>query len=279
MSKTEKTEISDLRRYMEQSLAEHYTQVITFKDREDSFVSLYAHKDTGKKMLLRRSGNRNDGVYRALRGKRLCNLPMVLEVCSEEAHLLVLEEYIEGRTLDKILDSGQLTSAQAAAYTIDLCHALEELHSLGIVHRDIKPANVMITPENRAVLLDLSIAREISSDQQDTRSLGTVGYAAPEQYGVAQSNRATDLYALGVLLNTMITRRAPGSGYSPRTHSPHCAKGHGYANLQTVQICRCYGSRPASLRTDYKNQEDARLSRRALLYFCLKIVTPGTISA
>lgn len=192
MSNTEKTEISDLRRYMEQSLAEHYTYVITFKDREDSYVSLYAHKDSGKKMLLRRSGNRNDGVYRALRGKRLCNLPMVLEVCSEEAHLLVLEEYIEGRTLDKILDSGQLTSAQAAAYTIDLCHALDELHNLGIVHRDIKPANVMITPENRAVLLDLSIAREISSDQQDTRSLGTVGYAAPEQYGVAQSNRALE---------------------------------------------------------------------------------------
>ena len=63
MSNTEKTEISDLRRYMEQSLAEHYTQVITFKDREDSFVSLYAHKDTGQKMLLRRSGNRNDGVF------------------------------------------------------------------------------------------------------------------------------------------------------------------------------------------------------------------------
>ena len=268
MSKTEKTEISDLRRYMEQSLAEHYTQVITFKDREDSFVSLYAHKDSGQKVLLRRSGNRNDGVYRALRGKRLCNLPMVLEVCSEEAHLLVLEEYIEGRTLDKILDSGQLTSAQAAAYTIDLCHALEELHNLGIVHRDIKPANVMITPENRAVLLDLSIAREISSDQQDTRSLGTVGYAAPEQYGVAQSNRATDLYALGVLLNTMI----------PRTHSPHCAKGHGYANLQTVQICRCYGSRPASLCTVIKIKK-CPIKCRALLYFCLKIVTPGTINA
>ena len=73
-------------------------------------MPLYAHKDTGQKMLLRRSGNRNDGVYRALRGKRLCNLPMVLEVCSEEAHLLVLEEYIEGRTLDKILDSGQPVS-------------------------------------------------------------------------------------------------------------------------------------------------------------------------
>ena len=235
MSNTEKTEISDLRRYMEQSLAEHYTQVITFKDREDSYVSLYAHKDSGKKMLLRRSGNRNDGVYRALRGKRLCNLPMVLEVCSEEAHLLVLEEYIEGRTLDKILDSGQLTSAQAAAYTIDLCHALEELHSLGIVHRDIKPANVMITPENRAVLLDLSIARKISSDQQDTRSLGTVGYAA-------QSNRATDLYALGVLLNTMIT------GVHPAVDIPRGPIRHIVQKATDTQISKRYKSAAAMAR-------------------------------
>ena len=230
MSNTEKTEISDLRRYMEHSLAEHYTQVITFKDREDSFVSLYAHKDSGQKVLLRRSGNRNDGVYRALRGKRLCNLPMVLE------------EYIEGRTMDKILDSGQLTSAQAAAYTIDLCHALEELHNLGIVHRDIKPANVMITPENRAVLLDLSIAREISSDQQDTRSLGTVGYAAPEQYGVAQSNRATDLYALGVLLNTMIT------GVHPAVDIPRGPIRHIVQKATDTQISKRYKSAAAMAR-------------------------------
>ena len=190
MSNTEKTEISDLRRYMEHSLAEHYTQVITFKDREDSFVSLY----------------------------------------------------IEGRTLDKILDSGQLTSAQAAAYTIDLCHALEELHNLGIVHRDIKPANVMITPENRAVLLDLSIAREISSDQQDTRSLGTVGYAAPEQYGVAQSNRATDLYALGVLLNTMIT------GVHPAVDIPRGPIRHIVQKATDTQISKRYKSAAAMAR-------------------------------
>lgn len=167
---------------------------------------------------------------------------MVLEVCSEEAHLLVLEEYIEGRTLDKILDSGQLTSAQAAAYTIDLCHALEELHSLGIVHRDIKPANVMITPENRAVLLDLSIAREISSEQQDTRSLGTVGYAAPEQYGVAQSNCATDLYALGVLLNTMIT------GVHPAVDIPRGPIRHIVQKATDTQISKRYKSAAAMAR-------------------------------
>jgi len=154
------------------------------------------------------------------------------------------KEYADcsGFSLDKILDSGQLTSAQAAAYTIDLCHALEELHSLGIVHRDIKPANVMITPENRAVLLDLSIAREISSDQQDTRSLGTVGYAAPEQYGVAQSNRATDLYALGVLLNTMIT------GVHPAVDIPRGPIRHIVQKATDTQISKRYKSAAAMAR-------------------------------
>lgn len=239
MSGIERTEISDLCRYMEQSLAEHYTPIITLKDRADSFVAMYAHEGRDQKVLLRRSGNRNDDVYRTLRGKQLCNLPMILEVCSDEAYLLVLEEYIEGRTLDKILDNGQLTPAQAAAYTIDLCHALEELHGLGIVHRDIKPANVMITPENRAVLLDLSIAREISSDQLDTRSLGTVGYAAPEQYGVTQSNRATDLYALGVLLNTMIT------GVHPAVDIPRGPIRHIVQKATNTQISKRYKSAAA----------------------------------
>ena len=154
------------------------------------------------------------------------------------------KEYADcsGFSLDKILDSSQLTSAQAAAYTIDLCHALEELHNLGIVHRDIKPANVMITPENRAVLLDLSIAREISSDQQDTRSLGTVGYAAPEQYGVAQSNRATDLYALGVLLNTMIT------GVHPAVDIPRGPIRHIVQKATDTQISKRYKSAAAMAR-------------------------------
>lgn len=123
-----------------------------------------------------------------------------------------------------------------------LCHALEELHSLGIVHRDIKPANVMITPVNRAVLLDLSIAREISSDQQDTRSLGTVGYAAPEQYGVAQSNRATDLYALGVLLNTMIT------GVHPAVDIPRGPIRHIVQKATDTQISKRYKSAAAMAR-------------------------------
>ncbi len=242
MSATECTEICDLHRYLQQSLEQNYTQSVTFKDKADSFVALYTHRDNGQKILLRRSANRNDEVYRTLRGKQLCNLPMILEVCSDEAYLLVLEEYIEGQTLDRILSGGQLTTGQAAAYAIDLCRALDELHSQGIVHRDIKPANVMITPENRAILLDLSIAREISSDRQDTRSLGTVGYAAPEQYGVTQSNRATDLYALGVLLNTMIT------GAHPAVDIPRGPIRHIVQKATDTQISKRYKSAAAMAR-------------------------------
>lgn len=208
MNATE-SQACDLRCYMEQALDTHYNKIAILKSSQDSKVTVFAHKNSGQNVLLRQSKNRNDSVYRTLRGKQLCNLPMILEVCSDEACLLVLEEYIVGQTLERILKGGLLTGKQAAQYTIDLCNGLEEMHNLGIVHRDIKPSNVMITPENKAILLDFSIAREISSDEQDTRNLGTIGYAAPEQFGVTQSGRATDLYALGVLLNTMITGTHP----------------------------------------------------------------------
>lgn len=90
--------------------------------------------------------------------------------------------------------------------------------------------------------LDLSIAREISSDQQDTRSLGTVGYAAPEQYGVAQSNRATDLYALGVLLNIMIT------GVHPAVDIPRGPIRHIVQKATDTQISKRYKSAAAMAR-------------------------------
>ena len=82
----------------------------------------------------------------------------------------------------------------------------------------------------------------ISSDQQDTRSLGTEGYAAPEQYGVAQSNRATDLYALGVLLNTMIT------GVHPAVDIPRGPIRHIVQKATDTQISKRYKSAAAMAR-------------------------------
>ena len=67
----------------------------------------------------------------------------------------------------------------------------------------------MVTPGGRVVLIDFNASRIISSAKKDTVVMGTVGYASPEQLGVAQSDARTDVYAAGVLLNVMLTGKHP----------------------------------------------------------------------
>ena len=83
------------------------------------------------------------------------------------------------------------------------------LHSLGAVHRDIKPENVIIRG-SEAVLIDFDASRLFKDgNPADTQVLGTTGYAAPEQYGIAQTDERADIYSMGVLLNVMLTGRHP----------------------------------------------------------------------
>lgn len=134
---------------------------------------------------------------------------MIYEVCTDDLGITVLEEYVEGKRLLDLLSSKPLNNKIACKYVSQICDALIFLHSIGIVHRDIKPSNVIIKDDGTAVLIDLSIARFINEQENDTQSLGTPGYAAPEQFGISQSNKATDIYGLGVLLNIMLTGSHP----------------------------------------------------------------------
>lgn len=80
---------------------------------------------------------------------------------------------------------------------------------MGAVHRDIKPENVILRG-SEAVLIDFDASRIFKSENtSDTRVLGTTGYAAPEQYGIAQTDERADIYSLGVLLNIMLTGKHP----------------------------------------------------------------------
>lgn len=190
-------EKNELKAYIEASIDEKFEREAVIRKTETSRVYLYRHKESGKRIIQRHSKNRNDDVYRILRNKRLCSLPQIYEVCSDDDWLMVLEEYIDGKNLAAVTDSGTLKTKQACKYAYDICNALTELHALGIIHRDIKPANVIINGNNEAVLIDLNIARSVSeSDDKDTASLGTVGYAAPEQYGISQSGKSTDFMPL-----------------------------------------------------------------------------------
>lgn len=91
------------------------------------------------------------------------------------------------------------------------------MHSyyLPIIHRDIKPSNVIVTNDGIVKLLDMNAAKYYKGNaEEDTHLIGTVGYAAPEQYGFGESSVQTDIYALGVLLNYLIVGDIPKKGLS-----------------------------------------------------------------
>ena len=124
---------------------------------------------------------------------------------------------------------------RAISVALDLCAALGELHTRGIVHRDLKPDNIMIQPDGHAVLIDLSAARLMGDNKhRDTVNLGTVGYAAPEQFGISQSGPASDIYALGVTLNEMLL------GVHPTMDMPKRRLGRIVRRCVTTQISKRY---------------------------------------
>lgn len=149
-------------------------------------------------------------VYRLLQRVRHPHLPRVYEVAEADGRCTVLEEFIEGITVAEMLKSGLYTEDGVRTVMVALCEAVGFLHDAGIIHRDIKPENVMVTPEGRVVLLDFDTARQHKPQAgQDTRIIGTAGYAAPEQFGVTQSDARSDIYAMGIMMNVMLTGDHP----------------------------------------------------------------------
>ena len=175
-------------------------------------------QDSVRAVLYRSIGRRFTGSpegYKKLLEVTSPNLPAVYEVAVGEGDNLVLEEYIQGDTLDFLLQGALFTPGETRRIVRQLCRGLWVLHSLGAVHRDVKPENVILRGSD-AVLIDFDAARLYKEESSaDTQILGTVGFAAPEQYGLSQSDIRTDIYALGVLVNVMLTGEHPSRKQVP----------------------------------------------------------------
>lgn len=192
-----------------------YDTMMLIKKSERGEVSLIRHRNSGNRYVFRHFYGSSE-VYQMLLEISCPHLPQIMEVGEKDGRTVLLEEYVQGDTLAEILQGGLLTVAEAKQITRQLCMALWVLHSRGVVHRDVKPDNVIIRGKE-AVLIDFDASRIYKNEmQKDTQILGTTGFAAPEQYGLSQSDGRVDIYALGVLLNIMLTGEHPSRKLADR---------------------------------------------------------------
>jgi len=142
-------------------------------------------------------------------------LPSIYDHFNEAGRWYLVMDFIEGNTLEEHLNAaieGYLSLEEALQIGIQLCSVLGYLHTRQppIIFRDLKPANIMLTPDGNLYLIDFGIARHFKPGRaKDTTAFGSVGYAAPEQYGKAQTTPRSDIYSLGVTLHQMLTGDDP----------------------------------------------------------------------
>lgn len=200
--------MDDIYQYLLSSVDADYETVQIIKNSVRGCVSLLQSKQNGTRFIFRHYQG-NGEVYQKLLSISCPNLPEIMEATQQDGMVAVLEEYIQGDSLADLLKGALFTPAEARKITLQICNALWVLHSIGAVHRDIKPENVIVRG-SEAVLIDFDASRIFKDEiSHDTQILGTTGYAAPEQYGITQTDQRADIYSLGVLLNIMLTGKHP----------------------------------------------------------------------
>ncbi len=180
--------------------------------RNDIFLT--EHRESGARYIKKLLQTYDKSIYEYLMEHPIAHMPRIVGAYEGSNCLIVIEEYVAGKTIAELLEEGTLPKEESIRIARRLCAILYELHTLptSIIHRDIKPSNVMITPEGEVNLLDMNVAKWYDPEKtDDTSYMGTPYFAAPEQvgYGFTSSSEKTDIYAVGMLLNVMMTGELP----------------------------------------------------------------------
>ena len=185
----------------------NYQTILTIKESEKATVELAAVElFVGPVIVKRLKGGKPD-IYRLLADEKNPHIPQIYAVEEQENELLVAEEYVDGESLGEHLQKNLLSDEQKLNYALQLCEAVGFLHTLkpSVIHRDIKPSNILITGKEELKLIDFDASRQYKEapSSSDTRLLGTVEYAPPEQFGYSQTDTRSDIYSMGVVFHEM----------------------------------------------------------------------------
>jgi len=147
--------------------------------------------------------------------KRLIRHPHIvqlIEVFKEEGKIILIQEYVSGKTVQELLDSGMDAEKKEKAF-LELLSAVSYSHEHRVIHRDIKPENMILTHSGVLKLLDFGLAADLSARNADTSAMGSLPFMAPEHIR-GKSCIASDVWALGVMLYLLSARCLPFSNES-----------------------------------------------------------------
>ncbi len=148
------------------------------------------------------------------------NVVSIYDVGQENDTHFIVMEYVEGTTLNEIIDQhAPLSLDKAIYYACEIAVALEHAHHNGIIHRDIKPHNILIGKNGNVKVTDFGIARAITASRitQTGSVLGSVHYLSPEHARGNTISEKSDIYSLGIVMYEMLTSKLPFTGDNPIT--------------------------------------------------------------
>lgn len=184
-----------------------YRSIVTIKESEKATVELAAIELFVGPVIVKRLKGGNPEIYRLLSNQSNLHIPQIYAVEEQEKELLIAEEYVDGESLSEHLQKNLLSDEQKLNYALQLCEAVGFLHALNpsVIHRDIKPSNILINGKGVLKLIDFDASRHYKEapSSSDTRLLGTVEYAPPEQFGYSQTDVRSDIYSMGVVFHEM----------------------------------------------------------------------------
>ena len=185
-----------------------YRPIYTIAESEKSMVELASMKEYGIPVVIKRLKEANPDIYKLLLYAENPHIPKIYGVEVQGTDVLVAEEYVDGYNLEEYLKQQTLQDEEKLRIALQLCDAVEYLHSMEspIIHRDIKPSNILINSKGILKLIDFDASRNYKENRQggDTRLLGTVEYAPPEQFGYSQTDVRSDIYSMGVVFHEML---------------------------------------------------------------------------
>ncbi len=183
---------------------------------EMSMVYIGRNKDTNEKFILKKKLEDYDStkvldIYKKLDHKAL---PKVLDSFVDNNTYYEVLEYVDGISLKQKLDTeGRQKEEDVVKWALELCDVFTYLHSRNpkVIYRDLKPGNIMLDKSGNIHLIDFGTMREYKDGKnEDTIRLGTIGYAAPEQYDKnAQTDERTDIYNFGITIYYLLTNKSP----------------------------------------------------------------------